>query len=119
MAGKMSLSGAAHSHPSGTILLAMTRRTLFTIPAALALSACARPEPKRYQLNGVVVSLDQKARTATIKHERIDGWMEAMTMEFPVKNDADWQKLKPGVPIQATVFVTGESYYIGDVRVKP
>jgi len=37
---------------------------------------------KRYQLYGQVVRLDPEAQTAVIKHHKIEGWMEAMTMEF-------------------------------------
>jgi Cu/Ag efflux protein CusF len=97
----------------------MTRRTAMGAAAALALTACSKPEPKRYPLKGVVISVDPKARLATIKHEKIGDWMEAMTMDFPVKQDADWQKLKPGAQITATVYVTGDNYYIGDVQVQP
>jgi Cu/Ag efflux protein CusF len=55
--------------------------------------------------------------TATIKHDKIGDWMAAMTMEYPVPNDADWKKLAVGAQIDATVFVAGDSYYVGNVRV--
>ncbi len=88
--------------------------------SALVLAACARRDaPKEYALKGVVVSVDQKAKTATIKHERIEGWMEAMTMEFPVRHDADLQKLAPGAKVQGTLYVTGENYYLGKVQITP
>lgn len=86
--------------------------------APLLLSGCSKPAPeRRYSLRGVVVSLDPKAQSATIKHEKIEGWMEAMTMEFPVKDKAEFQKLAVGDRITATVFVRDLSYYIGDIRV--
>jgi len=97
----------------------MRRRTLITLPAAVALAACSKPAPQRYPMKGVVVSLDEKTKSANIKHERIEGWMEAMTMEFPVKDDADWQKLKPGARIQGVVVVTGDSYHLAEVQVQP
>jgi Cu/Ag efflux protein CusF len=42
-----------------------------------------------------------------------------MTMEYPVKPDADLAKLRPGVHIEATVVVQGEKYYVTDVKVQP
>jgi protein SCO1/2 len=72
---------------------------------------------KRYAMKGVVVRLDPATQTATIKNEKIEGWMEAMTMEFPVKEKSDWAKLAPGRQISATVFAGEEKYYIADVKV--
>jgi len=94
----------------------MRRRILLVITGAALLGACARPETERYPLKGVVVRVDEKARTATIKHERIGDWMEAMTMEFSIRNDADWAQLKPGASIEAVVVVTGDSYHLAEVK---
>lgn len=74
------------------------------------------PPPKQYQLKGVVVKLDPQVRTATIKHERIDGWMEAMTMEFPVREAKEFDKLAVGKHITATVYVTDDVYWIGNIQ---
>lgn len=49
-----------------------------------------------YKLTGQVMRLDAQHRFAVIKHQKIEGWMGAMTMEFPVKDAGDFQKLKPG-----------------------
>jgi len=51
-----------------------------------------------------------------IDGQKIEGWMDAMTMEYPVKNDADYQILRPGQHIQATVFVQGMNFWIGEIR---
>jgi len=63
------------------------------------------------------MALNPQERTATIKHGKIGDWMAAMTMEYPIKNEADWKKLSVGAHIDATVFVNDASYYVGDVRV--
>jgi Cu/Ag efflux protein CusF len=42
--------------------------------------------------------------------------MEAMTMEFPVKDQAEFDKLRAGETINATVFVQGNSYWVADVH---
>jgi Cu/Ag efflux protein CusF len=74
-------------------------------------------EEKKYQLHGVVVRLDQKLQTATIKHGPIEGWMEAMTMEFPVPSKDEFSRLSPGQTISATVFVRDLDYHIGAIQI--
>ena len=68
-------------------------------------------------MHGEIVALNPPDRTATIKHGKIGDWMEAMTMEYPIKNDVDWKKLTVGAHIDATVFVRDTSYYVGEVRI--
>lgn len=91
----------------------------------LGLAACSRPpeqpkgtnEPlKQYPMRGSVIRLDAQDHLATIKNEKIEGWMESMTMDFPVKNDADFAKLQAGETIRATVYVQGLEYWVGNVQ---
>ncbi len=105
---------------------------LFLVVAAslLALTACTKSEPvaekqlkstssepvKKYELHGVVSRVDPKDKIATIKHGAIGDWMGAMTMDFPVKDDADFAKLEPGKQVDATVYVQGLNYWVGDVK---
>ena len=82
------------------------------------LAACgSKTQAKRYPMQGEVKALDPAAKTATIAAAKIDDWMEAMTMEYPVKPDSDFQKLHVGDHIQATVVVNEPSYYVTDVKV--
>ena len=67
-------------------------------------------------MRGAVLRLDAQGHIATIKSEKIEGWMEPMTMDFPVKDDADFAKLHPGETIRATVFVQGLQYWVGNVQ---
>ena len=71
----------------------------------------------RYKLTGDVVSLDQQTQTANIKGDKIEGWMEAMTMEYPVRDKAEFAKLAVGDRISATVFVDDVKYHIGEIQV--
>ena len=91
--------------------------------AAMLLAGCARkpaPQPPvEYQMRGVVVSLDASGQVATIKGEEIQGWMPAMTMEYPVKDKQEFQKLKPGEQIQAKVLVQGTDYWLAGVSEAP
>ena len=98
----------------------MTRTlTLLLLALALFLAGChAKPEPKRYPMEGEVKALDPAAKTATIAAGKIGDWMEAMTMEYSVKPDSDFQKLHVGDKIDATVVVVDASYYVTEVKVK-
>lgn len=103
-------------------------RILATLAAVLLFSACqqssvkeeAKDEPlKQYALHGEVLRLDSQGKIAAIKHEKIGDWMEAMTMEFPVKDPAEFDKLRIGETINATVNVQGNSYWVSDIHEAP
>ena len=70
----------------------------------------------RYALHGEVLRLDPQGKIAAIKHQKIGDWMEAMTMEFPVKDQADFNKLREGEKINGTVFVEGTTYWVGEIQ---
>ena len=97
----------------------MTRKTVVLLALAFGLAACGpKVESKRYPMQGEVKALDANAKTATIAAGKIGDWMEAMTMEYPVKPDAEFQKLHVGDKIEATVVVGDPGYYVTDVKVK-
>ena len=86
-------------------------------PVAEKISKSTVEEPlKKYELTGEVSRLDSENKIATIKHQAIGDWMGAMTMDFPVKDAADFAKLAPGKPVSATVFVQGLNYWVGEVK---
>jgi len=96
----------------------MTRRTSVLL-LAIALAGCgARNQAKRYPMEGEVKALDPAAKSATIAAGKIGDWMEAMTMEYPVKPDAEFQKLHVGDRIQATVVVNDDKYYVTEVKIR-
>jgi cytochrome c-type biogenesis protein CcmH/NrfF len=91
------------------------------VACLLSLSSCTTRQPvsaseKRYQLHGQIVRLDPSSHLAVIKGDKIEGWMEAMTMEYPVKDDNEYQKLLAGDQIRATVYVRDSGYWIGEIR---
>ena len=110
------------------------RLSLVLAACFLALTGCSKSEPvaekqlktttssepvKKYELHGEVSRLDTKDKIATIKHQAIGDWMGAMTMDFPVKDDADFAKLTTGKPVEATVYVQGFNYWVADVKSGP
>lgn len=89
--------------------------------AALLLGGCAsKPaaDAKRYPMQGEVKSLEPRSKSAMIDAGKIGDWMEPMTMEYPIKPDSEFQKLKVGDKIEATVVVSESSYYVTDIKVK-
>ncbi|MFN0110959.1 MAG: copper-binding protein [Blastocatellia bacterium] len=66
------------------------------------------PDPeRRYKLKGKIVSVEPELKQVTIEHEEIKGYMEAMTMPFPLKDEKLLGKAKKGDLIQATVVTGG------------
>lgn len=63
------------------------------------------PAPKRYPLHGKVLAVDKENKKATIAHDRILGYMEAMTMDFPVKNEDVLNSLSENAEIDAELVV--------------
>ena len=98
-------------------------KSLICIVFVLLLAGCQRdPVPKpvqEYRMRGEVVSLDPTSHTATVKHDKIEGWMEAMTMEYPIKDQQEFGKLKVGEKIQAKILVQGTDYWIATVNEEP
>jgi len=102
-----------HSTPvRATILLAVI----------ISVCACQRKKSvsslpiKQYELHGRVVRLNPQTHAAVINGQEIEGWMSAMTMEYPVKADNDYQSLSPGEHIRATVFVQGMDFWIAGIH---
>jgi protein SCO1 len=91
------------------------RRIALAAFLLFSLFACRR-EPdsapsRQYSLTGKVLALNGRDRTATVDAAAIPGFMEAMTMEYPIKSKADFEKLQVGDKITATVEVRNGGLY--------
>jgi Copper binding periplasmic protein CusF len=92
-------------------------RAMLLASMLLALSACkAKPPVKTYPMHGTVISVNQADHYAMIQSGKIGDWMDAMTMEFPVKDNREFQKLKPGENITATVHIQEAAYWIDNIH---
>jgi protein SCO1/2 len=83
------------------------------------LAGCAKKPKaaeKRYTLTGDIVGLNGDSQIAVVKGDKIEGWMDAMTMDYPVKDKSEFRKLAVGERIQATVFVSDAGYAIGEIK---
>ena len=73
---------------------------------------------ERYALHGRVLRLRAASRIAVVQHEKIEGWMDAMTMEFPVPDAAEFAKLHEGATIRATVNVNDLYFWLTAIQVE-
>ena len=93
--------------------------SLVLIMALAAFGCGSKQTGKRYPMEGDVKALDASTQSATIDAGKIGDWMEAMTMEYSVKPEAEFRKLHVGDHIKATVVVNDPTVYVTDVTVAP
>ncbi len=97
------------------------RASLLSALLLMALTACApkreATEPERhYTLSGTVIALNAKNQTATIDAAAIPNFMEAMTMDYPIKSKTDFNALHAGDRIKATIDVREDGYDLSNVQ---
>lgn len=79
-----------------TILAALLTLAAFTLGQA--------QNKKAFMFHGKVEKVNAGAGTLTVDGEKVDGWMDAMTMDYKVDNPDVLKKIKPGDHIMATVY---------------
>lgn len=111
-------------------MVAMILATIKTLLIALLLSLAACTQTPRqdaknnqpiktYRLTGEIVGMDNATQVVTVKHTAIVGFMEAMTMGFPVKEKAEFEKLKPGQKVTAEVNAQGDDFWLSKITQQP
>jgi Cu/Ag efflux protein CusF len=91
--------------------------------ASLASAAPPRPKPaaavptQHFKLTGTVKSVDAADHRLVVQHDKIPGFMGAMTMSYAVGKTEDLGKVKAGDTIQSDVVVSGSNNYLENVRV--
>jgi protein SCO1/2 len=83
----------------------------------MLVAACNRT--RKYPMQGEVIATDAATNELTVKHGDIPGFMEAMTMPYPVKDPAVVREVQPGDKIAAEVVVGSDrtNYWLEDVRI--
>jgi Cu/Ag efflux protein CusF len=99
------------------------RLILIVVLLFLVVTGCGhKPEsagPERhYPFSGKVVALDAAHQVATIDGAAIPNFMEAMTMDYPVKSKDEFNTLRVGDQITGTVNVSasGDDYSLSGIR---
>jgi hypothetical protein len=105
-------------HPNATLTPRLAAIALFLT----LLSACSHRSETgavvhRYPLSGTILSLNPTDHTAMIDAAAIPNFMEAMTMEYPIRSPEEFKSLHAGDRIRATVNVREDStYYLSDIK---
>lgn len=85
-----------------------------------ALAACKKQEDagvKRYHLVGKVVAVDARGSSVVVDHQAIPGFMDAMTMSYPVRDVRILAPLNVGDEITADVVVASDGAYLDNIVV--
>lgn len=105
------------------------RRAVALAAALLLLVACSRTEPttkplsekgeKLYSLKGKILGRDASDNSLRLDHEAIPGFMEAMTMDYPVRGAKVQELPADKSTIVARLHVNDDKYWITDVKRAP
>ena len=76
----------------------------------------SEPGEKTYVLKGTIVGRDAGDNTLTVDHQAIPGYMEAMTMDYPVRGAVVTALPANAAAIEATLHVHGTSYWLTHVK---
>lgn len=87
------------------------------------ISACQKPETqpvaspdaKRFPLRGKVVSVNPSKKTASINHEEIPNYMEAMTMDFPIRDADILSTMSKDAEVRAELVVDRGDYWLENI----
>jgi len=82
-------------------LIPILAAVVFVATACLGQSAANK---KAYTFHGKVESVNKDAKNLTVNGEKVEGWMDAMTMNYKVDDPSILDKVKPGDQIMATVY---------------
>ena len=96
------------------------RRLLAPLACVVILAGCVATTPvppvKQYAIHAVVVTVDAADHTAKLKHDAIKGFMDAMTMDYLVRDPKELSKLRAGETIDGTLFVQDTDFWVGNIR---
>ncbi len=91
---------------------------VLTFVFALFVFGCShKPPAKTYKLHGRVVSIDKLGHQLIVDHDAIPGFMDAMTMPYPVKDDAMLNEVSSGDEIEADLRVQEDKPEIVTLKV--
>jgi protein SCO1/2 len=91
---------------------------------SVLLCGCSKTAPTAskfptYKMRGTIVAVHADDKSASIDAEAIPGFMDAMTMEYTIRDSAALSKLKPKDKITADLIVGPDGAYIENVQIQP
>jgi protein SCO1 len=88
------------------------KRLLAVVMVAGCVVSCRQTAPRTFAVRGVVHELKAQEKRAVIAHEKIPGYMEAMTMSFDVKDTNELAGVRAGDEISFRLLVTDDDSWI-------
>jgi Cu/Ag efflux protein CusF len=82
-------------------LIAVLALAVFAAAVCLGQADSAK---KSFTFHGKVEGVDESSKRLKVNGEKVEGWMDAMTMDYKVDDAAVLKKVKPGDQIMATVY---------------
>ncbi len=87
------------------------------------LCGCSKSAPTAskfptYKMRGTIVAVHADDKSASIDADAIPGFMDAMTMEYTIRDSAAFSKLKPKDKITADLIVGPDGAYIENVKIE-
>jgi protein SCO1 len=92
------------------------KRSIF-LAIAVCLGAGHTWATERYPVTGLILKIDRSHQTFIASCAAIPGYMEAMTMPFPVRDQKLLDGLEPSMQVDFTLVVEEDDSYAEDVRV--
>jgi protein SCO1 len=74
---------------------------------------------QKYDVTGVLLHVDRTHQSMSVSCREIPGYMDAMVMDFPVREAKTLEILEPGAEIEFSLVVEKDSSYAENVRVHP
>jgi Cu/Ag efflux protein CusF len=87
---------------------------LVLISFAFSGAAQSKKDTKAYTLHGTIEQVKDSEKKVTVKHDKIEGYMGAMTMDYGVSDPEMMKKLKTGDEIVATIYQ--DEYVLYNIR---
>jgi len=99
--------------------MSMVGAVIFFMLLSFAYAAQNKTAPagkKQFTFKGKVEKIDPANKTFAVKNERVEGWMEPMTMNYAPDKEEVLKKVKVGDEITAKVY-DGDYRTLYDVQV--
>ena len=103
--------------PPGGREQAMKRAALLALVACFSLGHVVGAEG-RYPVTGLILKIDKPHRTFVASCSAIPGYMDAMVMPIPVREQRALEGLEPGMFVDFTLVVEKDDSYADGVRVR-
>ena len=94
------------------------RARALLVAATLFAGSSVGAADREYAVKGMVVNVDAAAKRFTVSHDRIAGFMDAMTMPFEVRQPGDLRGVVPGAIVEFTLVVGDDTAYATRITVR-